>query len=387
MDDALGPGYDYWKSIKSPNELGMSDEGTIKALSNDISGLLDYVSVLVTGNSNASVTGGPLGNKFFLKTMATCKNVEADPNLPDSETNPIVVPRYIYVDNVPDGTIPFIPTGPDGGKLKDFRGLIPGAIGNLAAFSPSGFGRAFTMGNHPDCINIALETVDNDNNYGQETHYVAVADIMNEIKSSNMKNGNPVGNVKDPCRFKDYTNPATNAKKTKAECEPKDKDEFTLLRQSNIGGGGYYGTDDSDSDSDSDSSSDSESTESNESNIKKREKKKESARLKKIRKQQKRDKKMHEEYARAGSNVLMSAGATQQYVPENNTRSSYDILSINNDTMFDDVHILNGMQYKQHKEKQQFRLPDDTASRIYYTAITGIGLYLLYRLMWKRVKR
>ena len=39
MDDALGPGYDYWKSIKSPNELGMSDEGTIKALSNDISGL------------------------------------------------------------------------------------------------------------------------------------------------------------------------------------------------------------------------------------------------------------------------------------------------------------------------------------------------------------
>ena len=238
MDDALGPGYDYWKSIKSPNEMGMSDEGTIKALSNDISGLLSYVSVLVTGDSDASVTGQALGNKFFLKSMATCKNVEADPKQPDSETNPIVVPRYIYVDNVPDGTIPFIPSGPDGGKLKDFRGLIPGAIGNLTAFSPSGFGRAFTMGNHPDCINITLETVDNDNNYGQETHYVAVSDIMNEIKSANMKNGNPVRSVKDPCKFKDYTNPATNAKKTKAECEPEENDDFTLLRQSHIGDGG-----------------------------------------------------------------------------------------------------------------------------------------------------
>lgn len=379
MDDALGPGYDYWKNIKSPNELGMSDEGTIKALSNDISGLLSYVSVLVTGNSDASVTGQPLGNKFFLKSMATCKNVEADTKQPDSETNPIVVPRYIYVDNMPDGTIPFIPTGPDGGKLKDFRGLIPGAIGNLAAFSPSGFGRAFTMGNHPDCINITLETVDNDNNYGQETHYVAVSDIMNEIKSANMKNGNPVGSVKDPCKFKDYTNPATNAKKTKAECEPEEKDDFTLLRQSNIGGkdGLNLNTDNSSSDSESDSDSDYGS---NKSTVTKQENKKEKKRLKKLRKQHKNNKKMHDGYVRAGSNAILSTSAQQHYIPENIARSSYDILSINNDTMFDDVHPPRLLH------KKQFRLPDDTASRIYYTAIAGIGLYLLYKLMLKKVK-
>lgn len=354
MDDALGPGYDYWKSIKSPNEMGMSDEGTIKALSNDISGLLSYVSVLVTGNSDASVTGQPLGNKFFLKSMATCKNVEADLKQPDSETNPIVVPRYIYVDNVPDGTIPFIPSGPDGGKLKDFRGLIPGAIGNLTAFSPSGFGRAFTMGNHPDCINITLETVDNDNNYGQETHYVAVSDIMNEIKSANMKNGNPVGSVKDPCRFKDYTNPATNAKKTKAECEPEEKDDFALLRQqsqSHIGdgsvGNGSRGSND-------DSTSDSDSNESN-TTTKKRENKQKNKPI-------------------------------QQYVPENNVRSPYDILSVNNDTMLEHVHPGNNQQQNK-QSKHQFRLPDDTASRVYYTAIAGIGMYLLYKLMWKKVKR
>jgi len=384
MDDALGPGYDYWKNIKSPNEMGMSDEGTIKALSNDISGLLNYVTVLVTGKSNASKTGQPLGNKFFLQTMATCKNVEADPKLPDSEKNPIIVPRYIYVDNIPDGTIPFIPSGPDGGKLKDFRGLIPGAIGNLSAFSPSGFGRAFTMGNHPDCINITLETVDNDNNYGEATHYVAVADIMNEIKTSNMTKGNPVGNVKDPCRFKDYTNPATNAKKTKEECEPKETDEFTLLGQSNIGGTISDSDSDSDSDDDSISSSDSESNKSNrsnEGNIKNREKKEEAIRLKQIRKQQKHNQKMQEVYARAGSASMFMSPSSQQYIPENNVRSSYDILSINNDTMFDDVRLYG------NQKKNQFRLPNDTASRIYYTAITGIGLYLLYRLMWKKIKR
>lgn len=360
MDDALGPGYDYWKSIKSPNEMGMSDEGTIKALSNDISGLLSYVSVLVTGKSDASVTGEPLGNKFFLKSMATCKNVEADPNQPDSETNPIKVPRYIYVDNMPDGTIPFIPSGPDGGKLKDFRGLIPGAIGNLAAFSPSGFGRAFTMGNHPDCINITLETVDNDNNYGEETHYVAVADIMNEIKSANMTKGNPVRSVNDPCKFRDYTNPVTNAKKTKEECEPKEKDDFTLLRQSHIGDGGGGGSSssissigvNSGSDSCSDSCSDSESKESN---TKKRENKKNNK-------------------------------STQQYIPENNIRSTYDILSIDNDTMFDHVHPDNGI-HNRRQSKHQFKLPDDMASRVYYTAIAGIGMYLLYKLMWKKVKR
>ena len=343
MDDSLGPGYDYWKSIKSPNEMGMSDEGTIKALSNDISGLLSYVSVLVTGNSDASVTGQPLGNKFFLKSMATCKNVEADPKQPDSETNPIVVPRYIYVDNVPDGTIPFIPSGPDGGKLKDFRGLIPGAIGNLTAFSPSGFGRAFTMGNHPDCINITLETVDNDNNYGQETHYVAVSDIMNEIKSANMKNGNPVGSVKDPCRFKDYTNPATNAKKTKAECEPEETDDFTLLRQSHIGDGGG-------------SSIDGDSNEMNTQN-------------------------------RENSNI--NKPMQQQYVPENNTRSLYDILSIDNDTMFDHVHPDNRLHSRRQSKhfRHRYKLPDDAASRVYYTAIASIGMYLLYKLMWKRVVR
>lgn len=60
-----GPTYPYYKNIKTPTQLGMSSNGTLSALGNDINGLINYVSVLVEGNSKASATGRPLGNKFF----------------------------------------------------------------------------------------------------------------------------------------------------------------------------------------------------------------------------------------------------------------------------------------------------------------------------------
>ena len=366
MDDALGEGYDYWKSIKSPSELGMSGNPSISTLANNVSGLLSYVSVLVTGDSDASKTGEPLGNKFFLKTMASCRNIMSDRKLPDSEKNPIMVPRYIYVDNIPDGTIPFITSGPDGAKLDDFRGLIPGAVGNLAAFSPSGFGRAFTMGNYPDCMPIALKTVNNDNNHGVETHYVAVADIMHEIKRGNMVNGNPVGGVSDPCRFKDYTNPATGAKETKEKCNPEDQtDKFSLLHEpTNIG----YLSDSSSSSSDSDSSSSSSdsdsSSQSDDDTEPKKDKKDKKKKDKKKKDKKKKDKDQKKDNA---------------YTPSNKPAIKYDNMNIENDTMFDDVLLDPGVVQSDH----MFMLPTDTASRIYYVAVAGIGLYLFYRLLKK----
>lgn len=373
MDDALGPGYDYWKSIKSPSELGMSGNPSISTLANNVSGLLSYVSVLVTGDSDASKTGDPLGNKFFLKTMASCRNIMADRKLPDSEKNPITVPRYIYVDNIPDGTIPFISSGPDGTKLSDFRGLIPGAVGNLAAFSPSGFGRAFTMGNYPDCMPIALKTVNNDNNHGVETHYVAVADIMHEIKRDNMVNGNPVGGVSDPCRFKDYTNPATGAKGTKEKCNPEDQtDKFSLLHEpTNIGYLSDSSSSSSDSDSslssDSSSSSDSGSSSDSSSDAHPNNKQNKQKKQKKQKKDKKKDQKKKDQKK------------DNAYTPSNKPAIKYDNMNIDNDTMFDDVLLDPGVVQTDHA----FMLPTDTASRIYYVAVAGIGLYLFYRLLKK----
>ena len=366
MDDALGEGYDYWKSIKSPSELGMSGAPSIETLADDVSGMIAYVEVLITGRTKASRTGEPLGNKFFLKTMASCRNIMSDRTKEDSESNPIIVPRYIHVDNVPDGTIPFITSGVDGAKLSEFSGLIPGAVGNLSSFSPSGFGRAFTMGNYPDCMQITLQTVNNNNEEGSETQYVAVSDILNEVKSANMVSGNPVTSDIDPCRFKDYTHPVTKVKKTKEVCEPE-PDTFTSLRQSSSSGS------DSESDSESDSSSSSDSDSSSDVGGKK-DKKKNDKNKKQKDKKEKKDKNEKKNKTNDKNNAA-------QYDPASSAGGmTYDSMSITNDTMFDDVSHITENALK------MYRIPDDTPTRIYYAAITAIGLYLLYRLLEKKQK-
>ena len=76
QDKLLGPTYPYWKNIKTPAEIGMSDRGDLQTMGNDINGLIQYVEVLVTGKG-ASSTGGPLGNKFFLQTGGKCMDIDS----------------------------------------------------------------------------------------------------------------------------------------------------------------------------------------------------------------------------------------------------------------------------------------------------------------------
>ena len=80
----LGPDYDYGAQIRppsGPDGLGMSSDGTFGALESDITGLMDYVKVLLTGQG-ASKTGRPLGTKFFLDTDMKCtdKSIPYNPN-------------------------------------------------------------------------------------------------------------------------------------------------------------------------------------------------------------------------------------------------------------------------------------------------------------------
>jgi hypothetical protein len=75
-EQLLGPTYPYYKNIKSPSQLGMSDKGTIQQMSQNIVGLTNYVELLVSGKSKASATGGPLGNKFFLQTVQITKLID-----------------------------------------------------------------------------------------------------------------------------------------------------------------------------------------------------------------------------------------------------------------------------------------------------------------------
>ena len=175
LDDAknveekiLGPDYEYWKQIIAPSQMGMSSKGTISAISKDVGGLINYVELLVTGKGGASKTGKPLGDKFFLKTAATCKDKKSGD----------VVDRYVYVNNVPNGNIPFI-TGASGMNFSTFEGLVPGTLGNLSAMNPMLIFQAFMSGSQPDCQEIKLETIDVNNKTGTETRHVTVTDLQN----------------------------------------------------------------------------------------------------------------------------------------------------------------------------------------------------------------
>jgi hypothetical protein len=181
----LGPDYPYYKYIKTPSELGMSGKGTLSQLGKDVDGLINYVDLLVSGGGKASATGQPLGNKFFLKTGGKCLD-----KLTKKE-----VDRYIYINNVPMGNIPFISSGV-GVNFSEFKGLIPGTISNLNAFNPMEMFQAFLAGSTPDCQELKMETIDVHNNKSTESHYVTLVDIRNM----------------DPCIFSNKKNPITKIK-------------------------------------------------------------------------------------------------------------------------------------------------------------------------------
>jgi hypothetical protein len=177
--------YPYYKNIKTPTELGISSTGDLETLDNDISGLTEYVKLLVSGNSKASTRTGSLGNKYFLNTGAKCSN----------SSDNTLVDRYIYINNVPQENIPIIPNLLDV-NFTDFKGLLPGTISNLNALNPFEMMNSFTFGTNPQCQEITMETIDNNNTSSTETHYVTMLDIQNM----------------NPCNFKNKINPLTNSK-------------------------------------------------------------------------------------------------------------------------------------------------------------------------------
>ena len=158
----LGPTYNYAKQIKPPSELGMSGDGNMGALARDVAGLINYTQVLVEGKSRAQRTSGPLGNKFFLKTGGQCKS-----------KNGQLHDRWIYVNNVPTGSIPFL-TSMTGAALGDFRGLVPGTVENLGHLNPLALFGGFMQGTNPKCRKLNLKADD-----GKRGLYVADADIAN----------------------------------------------------------------------------------------------------------------------------------------------------------------------------------------------------------------
>jgi len=186
-EQLLGPTYPYWKNIKMPSELGMTERGTIQQMAKNINGLIGYVELLAAGGGDASKTGRALGNKFFLQTGGKCIDVNSKEE----------VERYIYINNVPDGTIPFISSGM-GISFSSLKGLIPGVLSDMNALNPFAIMGSFMSGSKPDCQAITMETIDNNNVSDNKTQFVALTDISNI----------------NPCIFPNRRNPVSDAKCT-----------------------------------------------------------------------------------------------------------------------------------------------------------------------------
>lgn len=181
----LGPQYNYTDNIKTPQEMGMGDKGSLDSLGRNISGLISYVELLVTGKTKASKTGQPLGNKFFLYTGAKCKDKASGES----------VDRYIYINNVPDGSIPFITSGM-GVNFTTFRGLVPGTMSNVSRINPLQMLQSFMTGTNPECQKVTMETISNLNIKSKDSKYLTTVDIKNM----------------SPCWFIDKINPVTGSK-------------------------------------------------------------------------------------------------------------------------------------------------------------------------------
>ena len=202
----LGPTYEYWKKIKTPKEMGMSDRGSLSVTARDIGGLIEYVRLMVSGDGKASKPRKPLGNKFFLYTNTNCIKKGAV----DKDGNPKEVERYTYISHVPRGQIPFISRGM-GVNFSTFKGQIPGAMQNLEAVNPGNFWRALKTDPKPECIPIKMETRDKKDRTKMETKHVP------EIEVEAM----------DPCLFPGGKNPVS---KEKCRETFENKDDNLLLQ-------------------------------------------------------------------------------------------------------------------------------------------------------------
>ena len=175
----IGPDYKYHKFIRNPHQLGVTDDGSIGALSDDIAGIIDYVELLVSGEGPASTTGKPLGDKFFLKTGGQCKDVKTGK----------LVTRSMYLNNVPTGDINFIPAMPNMNVGSSFKGIIPGILNDIGDINPLAMFSAFMEGNEPPCAEVSLETIDENNNVSTQSGFIPINELKQLQSGGNIPDG------------------------------------------------------------------------------------------------------------------------------------------------------------------------------------------------------
>jgi hypothetical protein len=189
----IGDTYPYWNYIKTPQNLGITSDGNFPAFMKDVGGLFDYGELLILSKSNASTTGNALGNKYFLNTGGQCCPTTVDnpwSNTPCSSSS--LVDRYIFMNNIPTGNLPFITSS--GNSNGEFTGILPGILEDVfkIPIEIEGLFSALTQEPNPPCIPLELAVTDINNNTSMQTQYVASSDVIGMSPSDFPNNKIPI---------------------------------------------------------------------------------------------------------------------------------------------------------------------------------------------------
>ena len=195
------PSYNYAAKIKTPDEQGLSPQGSFSALFNNISGLFNYSQALSQGGGPGQKVPGALGIAQFIESGAQCK-----------QSDGTVRTRSLYVNTIPVGNIPFISEA-IGTNFSEYRGQVPGALGNVSQLNPLSIFGAFSEPSQAPCYEVELMVRDPKTH--QETFeyaFLSTADI-GKINACWWQNcTNPVtgeavaGCPTDTCKGKIVTN-------------------------------------------------------------------------------------------------------------------------------------------------------------------------------------
>ena len=188
LSDYIGESYDYVGNINGPTDLGM---GINETMTKNVEGIYQYVSLLSDGVSRASdktINGSkpyglPLGNKQFLSTFAKCIDVDTGAE----------VDRYMYMNNVPSGTI--------AGVNIEMYGLITGLIENVGGIVPGGLVKELAYGDDVPCKKVKLEVIDGDNIVDEEEHHVALAELQQLANNNQLRDS---GKTEDTGKSYDF---------------------------------------------------------------------------------------------------------------------------------------------------------------------------------------
>ena len=187
------PAYSYSEFIKSPESMGANSGASWDNFQQNLRIGTAYGMSLISPNFSTNTTGGPLGMNYLLNTNTLCNAIDICGNTTDGSGNPKVA-RYSYINN------------------NVYAGQIGSIISNIEkGFNPNNLELSFTPS--IDCQEVSLYTIDQNNNTGIGSAWVATREISG-ISPCYFAEGpkttegtNPVTGQRCNEGFENYSNP------------------------------------------------------------------------------------------------------------------------------------------------------------------------------------